>query len=1581
MADQATVVKEIQARFTANIQDYRSKMRQLSDTVSGMTRSLEGVKRTAASAMASPSASTQKLGRELDATAQKLQAQKDRFDSLSRSGERTARQMEQLREKLGGMSNAYHAIQAAASTIDLSTPIRKQADAAKAAVEEIDVQIEKLSAGLKQAGQGKFVSLDNGTLLTIDQARAKIAELSQAGVEAAAKYEHLREAIRSIGEENLGYASAKGLEQLKTKIDSTTDRLSGLGNKLKDTNARAERLADGMRTTSSVMEQQAASLNKDTRMCDGLGNAFSRVGITARKGLSGIRERLAGIGNSARGSASNVSNLGSSLKKLGMVVGTALSVRAITNFGKACIELGSDLAEVENVVDVTFTSMSGQVDQFAKSAAKQFGLSETMAKRYTGTFGAMSKAFGFSEQQAYNMSTALTGLAGDVASFYNITQDEAYTKLKSVFTGETESLKDLGVVMTQTALDQFALANGFGKTTKEMSEQEKVALRYAFVQKQLATASGDFARTSDGWANQVRILKLQVDSLKASIGQGLINALTPAIKAVNTLIGRLVVLADQFRAFTEMLSGKKSSGGSGLGAAASAAAEVAQNTEAAADASDALTDSTEKAGAAAKKAAKELRNLMGFDEINKLSEKDDTTDTGSTDSATGTAGNVPAAVQDLGNALTGPAGGLASQLDDLAQKLANIWDVFRKAWDQEGAATLKAAQEMLKSLKTLAQDVGSTFYKVFTDGYGFDWAVSGLQLLQSMFKVVKAISDAFDKAWNDNGNGYNYVASIFRMFTKVNNLLRDINLSFVEAWNDNGLGVSIATHLIHIFTNVNDIIGNLAGSIDRAWKKSENGTRIWSGVLKLVDRVLESVDKVTGATAKWADNVDFSPMLKSFGDLLDALNPLADLILGDLEKGYEDILLPLASWTIEDAAPKSIELVAKSAELLTTTLTLLDDIYQKLREHGLDLKDLHTAKLEHLSGLLKNVAEAIELVNKALKSLDDLLNGGSFKPGAAFKWIGEFQTTIMNLADNLLKLTNPGAAIGEWIGNAIGKKLREKLAGGINLGEIALTIMAGVNPFVGVGMWIVKGFQKGVGDTIADIGNWLKEHLVDPVVNRVRGLFGVHSPSTVFARIGSDLIHGLLKGISDTWNSVGLFFTENLGGLKIQISNAWSAVKTNTSAAWEEIQTQLSAAWSGIQTNAGSVWQGLNNTVSSKWSDIKSGTSTVWSGIKTQLSATWSGLQSKANSVWQSMKTTVSSRWSDIRSNTSTAWSGIKSRLGTIWSGLQSNADSAWKRITASVENGWKDVKTNTSATWDGVKTSLGGIWSGLKTTADSTWRRITSSVASNWSSVKANTSTSWNSIKSTVTGVWNSMKSAASSIMSGLESHFSSGWNAIQRETTPAVSRLKKAFLDGMDGLKSGVQAVMDGVKTTVRNAVDDLKNIFSFHWNLPYIPTPHFNWDWLNLGMISIPTNFRVNWYAKGGILDGAQLFGAMGNTLLGGGEAGREAVLPLERNTEWMDRIADKVAERMYAAPEMMYSVDSASGRDQSDLSELLILLREVRTDLAALRRDSDHGNTQPLMVQCVLDGKVIATSTVDYINRRAMATGVNPLSAYI
>ena len=330
-----------------------------------------------------------------------------------------------------------------------------------------------------------------------------------------------------------------------------------------------------------------------------MAESVGQIGLDLVVNQSGFNRQMSGIQSLAR--------------KAGAALAGAFAVKKLVDFGRSCTQLGSDLAEVQNVVDVTFPHMTAQIDKFAKSAIKDFGLSETMAKQYTGTFGAMAKSFGFGESAVYDMSAALTGLSGDVASFYNISQDEAFTKLKSVFTGETETLKDLGVVMTQSALDAYALAHGYGKATQAMSEAEKVALRYAFVQDKLSAASGDFARTAGGWANQIRVMKLQFDSLKASIGQGLINLFTPTVKAINVLLGKLATLANAFKSFTELITGNKSSGGvSGFGK--DAAAGLAD----AADSADSLKENTSGIGSAAKKAAKEMRTLMGFDQINKL---------------------------------------------------------------------------------------------------------------------------------------------------------------------------------------------------------------------------------------------------------------------------------------------------------------------------------------------------------------------------------------------------------------------------------------------------------------------------------------------------------------------------------------------------------------------------------------------------------------------------------------------------------------------------------------------------------------------------------------------------------------------------------------------------------------------------------------------------------------------------------------------------------------------------------------------------------------------------------------------------
>lgn len=576
--------------------------------------------------------------------------------------------------------------------------------------------------------------------------------------------------------------------------------------------------------------------------------ADGSVIIDTRMDTTGVQNGVSAIKQSFNG-------LGSAVKKIGLLIGGAFAVGKLVQFGKECVELGSDLTEVQNVVDVTFTTMSDKVNEFAKNAMTSAGLSETMAKRYVGTFGAMSKSFGFSESQAYDMSTALTQLTGDVASFYNISQDLAYIKLKSVFTGETETLKDLGVVMTQSALDQYALANGYGKTTSEMTEQEKVALRLAFVQKQLSAAAGDFIRTSDSWANQVRVMQLQLQSLKATVGQGLINIFTPVLKVINILLGKLATLANAFKSFTELITGKKSSGqtsGSGAGLAGTdAIADTADQYGQAADNAEKLADANKDNATATKKTNKETKNyLSSLDEVHKA------TSTGSGSSSTpsssgGSGGTgssgLPSSVGnvDYGNLAEGETA--LDKISDSAKKLADLlkklWKPFQDAWKKEGKSTIDAANIALSGIAKLAKSVGK---------------------------------------------------------------------SLVEVWT-NGTGTTMLTTMLQIAQNVLITIGNIASGFADAWNKNSVGTQIIQNIADALVVVMQFVEKIAEDTATWAANLNFYPLLESISNLTSTFAPILESIGNVLEWIYNNIVLPMLKWLIETGIPTVINLVSDLA--------------------------------------------------------------------------------------------------------------------------------------------------------------------------------------------------------------------------------------------------------------------------------------------------------------------------------------------------------------------------------------------------------------------------------------------------------------------------------------------------------------------------------------------------------------------------------------------------------------------------------------------------------------------------------------------
>lgn len=240
----------------------------------------------------------------------------------------------------------------------------------------------------------------------------------------------------------------------------------------------------------------------------------------------------------------------SGVRALGSAV--ADMARSFVDFAKGGVDVASDLQEVQNVVDTTFGSEgSAAIEEFAKSAASSFGMSELSAKQFTGTMGAMLSSMGLGQSDVLDMSTAMAGLAGDMASFYNLDPEEAFAKLRSGISGETEPLKQLGINMSVANLEAYALAQGMTTAYSEMTEAEKATLRYNYIMEATAAAQGDFAKTSDSYANQQRILQLNMENLSAAVGEKLMPTLGGLTGALNDLLSG----ETDIKAFVDSISG------------------------------------------------------------------------------------------------------------------------------------------------------------------------------------------------------------------------------------------------------------------------------------------------------------------------------------------------------------------------------------------------------------------------------------------------------------------------------------------------------------------------------------------------------------------------------------------------------------------------------------------------------------------------------------------------------------------------------------------------------------------------------------------------------------------------------------------------------------------------------------------------------------------------------------------------------------------------------------------------------------------------------------------------------------------
>lgn len=891
--------------------------------------------------------------------------------------------------------------------------------------------------------------------------------------------------------------------------------------------------------------------------------ADGSVIIDTRMDTTGVQNGVSAIKQSFNG-------LGSAVKKISLLIGGAFAVGKLVQFGKECVELGSDLAEVQNVVDVTFTTMSDKVNEFAKNAMTSAGLSETMAKQYVGTFGAMSKSFGFSEQQAYDMSTALTQLTGDVASFYNISQDLAYIKLKSVFTGETETLKDLGVVMTQTALDQYALANGYGKTTSEMTEQEKVALRLAFVQKQLSAASGDFIRTSGSWANQVRVMQLQLQSLKATVGQGLINIFTPVLKVINILLGKLATLANAFKSFTELITGKKSSGqtsgsGAGLTGDASGVQDTADAYGQAADNAGKLADSTEDVADATKDAAKAAKGYLSpLDEINRYSTQDTSSTASKTPSSGAGSGGSPGSLAgavgnvDYGKMAEGETAlsKMSPILDEIIKRFKELAGLFKKGfWD--GLGNYKSILEDLKkninlikkSLKSIFTDpaVLSASNK-FADSLALNFgkvtgsiARIGLTIAQNFVGgIAKYLSQNTDRIKK-------YIVNMFDIGTEISDIIGNFSVAFADVFSAFGgeTAQQLTADVIGIFAQIEMTAVELCAKLGRdmlnmiAKPFIDNKDLLKSAI----EGSLKVIETVTSG-------------------ILATIQTLGDLI----QKLYDEHLKPFF-----DSIAKGISSISKTT--LTVYNTYILPVLQGLADK---LKGLMT-------GVLGETLSKIEIFLGKIIDVLKLLWENILVP--LINWI------IANVVPVLAKIAD---MIGTKVINIIKTLIKV-------IGDIIDALSGVIDFIVGVytGDWEkawngVKGIAEGVWNLIKDIilGVW------ETIKSETQGALDV--VKSVIA-----LAFNAVKSIVLTaWGYVKNRTTSALGALKTVVSSGFSAIKSNISKAWDNVKSKTSRIWNGISTLLSGKLERIKSAIVDKFTSAKDTVVSVFEGIKDAIKST-----------------------------------------------------------------------------------------------------------------------------------------------------------------------------------------------------------------------------------------------------------------------------------------------------------------------------------------------------------------------------------------